>query len=59
MRSSYWIVPDTSVTKQLFADLRADLKYPEKIGNDAVQYVRDLTTGYDTAQSGNKAVIFK
>lgn len=43
VRSSYWIIPGPSVTKQIFSDLRED--YPKQIGEDQVKYVRDLTTG--------------
>ncbi|KAI1707896.1 phosphoglucomutase/phosphomannomutase, alpha/beta/alpha domain I domain-containing protein [Ditylenchus destructor] len=57
VRSSYWIVPNSSVTKQIFADLRKDQAYPPKIGSEAVQFVRDLTTGYDNSQPDNKAIL--
>ena len=56
VRSTYWIVPNPQVTKDLFASLRKDLKFPEKIGKDKVAYVRDLTIGYDNSQPGNKPV---
>uniref|UniRef100_F1KTP4 Phosphoglucomutase-2 n=1 Tax=Ascaris suum TaxID=6253 RepID=F1KTP4_ASCSU len=57
VRSSYWFVPNPEVTKKLFAKLRKDNKYPTKIGNHDVKYVRDLTTGYDNEQPGNKPIL--
>uniref|UniRef100_A0AC34QK24 Phosphoglucomutase n=1 Tax=Panagrolaimus sp. JU765 TaxID=591449 RepID=A0AC34QK24_9BILA len=57
VRSSYFMVPSPSITKQLFNNLRLDLNYPKTIGNDEVKYVRDLTTGYDNQQLDNKAVL--
>ncbi|GMR42339.1 hypothetical protein PMAYCL1PPCAC_12534 [Pristionchus mayeri] len=57
VRSSYWMVPSPSVTQQLFATLRKDLKFPEFIGKEAVKYVRDLTVGYDNSQPGNKPLL--
>jgi hypothetical protein len=52
------MVSNPQITKQLFADHRKDLKYPAQIGGQKVRFVRDLTTGYDNEQSGNKAVSF-
>ncbi|KAJ1362011.1 hypothetical protein KIN20_021417 [Parelaphostrongylus tenuis] len=57
VKSSYWFVPNPSVTKELFNSLRKDLKFPEKIGSQAVKTVRDLTIGYDNSQPGNKPVL--
>lgn len=73
VRSSYWVVPNADVTKQLFADLRKDQKYPTAIGANPVKHVRDLTTGecknwelvqqfwqflgYDNSQPDGKAVL--
>uniref|UniRef100_A0A914HW65 Phosphoglucomutase (alpha-D-glucose-1,6-bisphosphate-dependent) n=1 Tax=Globodera rostochiensis TaxID=31243 RepID=A0A914HW65_GLORO len=54
-RNSYWIVKSAEVTKQMFADIRSD--YPKKIGQNEVEFVRDLTTGYDNAQPDNKAIL--
>ena len=56
-KNSYWMVSSPQITKQLFADHRQDLKYPSHIGGQKVKYVRDLTTGYDNEQPGNKAVL--
>lgn len=56
VRSSYWIVPSPDVTKALFAQLRAN--YPPQLGQSGkIQYVRDLTTGFDNSQPDNKAVL--
>jgi phosphoglucomutase/phosphopentomutase len=57
VRSTYWIVPNPQVTKNLFGSLRKDLKYPPKIGKDHVEFVRDLTIGYDNSQPGNKPLL--
>jgi phosphomannomutase len=57
VRSSYWVVPDTEVTKRLFAELRQSEKYPPKVGDQKVKHVRDLTTGFDNAQLNNKAIL--
>uniref|UniRef100_A0A0K0DZU4 Phosphoglucomutase n=1 Tax=Strongyloides stercoralis TaxID=6248 RepID=A0A0K0DZU4_STRER len=54
VKSTYWIVPDPSITKELFGNLRKDMKFPDTIGGVKVKYVRDLTIGYDTEQPGNK-----
>ncbi|KHJ92964.1 hypothetical protein OESDEN_07129 [Oesophagostomum dentatum] len=58
VRSSYWFTPSPDVTKELFASLRKDLKFPEKIGDQAVKTVRDLTIGYDNSMPDNKPVSF-
>ncbi|KHN72132.1 Phosphoglucomutase-2 [Toxocara canis] len=57
VRSSYWFVPNPDVTIKIFAKLRKDNKYPVKIGDHSVKYVRDLTIGYDNEQPGNKPVL--
>lgn len=57
VRSTYWIVPDPQVTKDLFASLRKDLQFPTKMGAQPVQYVRDLTIGYDNSQPENKPLL--
>ncbi|TKR78335.1 hypothetical protein L596_019154 [Steinernema carpocapsae] len=57
VRSSYWMVPSPQVTKDLFDELRKDLKFPEKIGRNSVKYVRDLTIGYDNSQPDNKPLL--
>uniref|UniRef100_A0A914C422 Phosphoglucomutase (alpha-D-glucose-1,6-bisphosphate-dependent) n=1 Tax=Acrobeloides nanus TaxID=290746 RepID=A0A914C422_9BILA len=56
-KTSYWMVSNPQITKQLFADHRKDLKYPAQIGGQKVRFIRDLTTGYDNEQVGNKAVL--
>uniref|UniRef100_A0A914Z2V6 Phosphoglucomutase (alpha-D-glucose-1,6-bisphosphate-dependent) n=1 Tax=Panagrolaimus superbus TaxID=310955 RepID=A0A914Z2V6_9BILA len=57
VKSNYYVVPNPAVTKSLFADLRHEAKYPTTIGTQNVKYIRDLTTGYDNEQEGNKAVL--
>lgn len=57
VRSTYWFVPAPEVTKELFATLRADLKFPTKIGEADVATVRDLTIGYDNSKPDNKPVL--
>ncbi|CAI5445952.1 unnamed protein product [Caenorhabditis angaria] len=57
VRSTYWFVPGPEVTKNLFATLRENLKFPEKIGNEPVASVRDLTIGYDNSKPDNKPVL--
>lgn len=54
VKSTYWVVPEPSVTKELFGNLRKDMKFPESIGGQKVKYIRDLTIGYDTEQPHNK-----
>uniref|UniRef100_A0A915PP68 Phosphoglucomutase (alpha-D-glucose-1,6-bisphosphate-dependent) n=1 Tax=Setaria digitata TaxID=48799 RepID=A0A915PP68_9BILA len=55
--SSYWFVPNQITMKNIFAKIRKDNKYPQKIGKFNVKYVRDLTTGYDNEQPGNKPIL--
>ncbi len=38
----------------LFTDLY--FQYPSHCGSYAIQYIRDLTTGYDNSQPDNRAV---
>jgi phosphoglucomutase/phosphopentomutase len=57
VKSNYYVVPNPSVTKTLFSDLRHDAKYPTTVGTQKVKYIRDLTTGYDNEQEGNKAIL--
>ncbi|CAD6185885.1 unnamed protein product [Caenorhabditis auriculariae] len=57
VKSTYWFVPKPEVTKELFASLRKELKFPEKIGEEPVKYVRDLTVGYDNERPENKPVL--
>lgn len=55
-KTNYWFVPNPQTTKDLFGSLRKDLKFPEKIGQVPVKFVRDLTIGYDNEREGNKPV---
>uniref|UniRef100_A0A914N3W4 Phosphoglucomutase (alpha-D-glucose-1,6-bisphosphate-dependent) n=1 Tax=Meloidogyne incognita TaxID=6306 RepID=A0A914N3W4_MELIC len=63
IRNSYWTVPENSVTKKLFNNLRENGKYPVNIdGNNCeekyvVKHVRDLNTGFDSSQPNNKAIL--
>ncbi|CAB3402013.1 unnamed protein product [Caenorhabditis bovis] len=57
VRSTYWFVPKPEVTKELFATLRKDLKFPTMIGKNEVATVRDLTIGYDNSKPDNKPVL--
>uniref|UniRef100_A0AC35TPE8 Phosphoglucomutase-2 n=1 Tax=Rhabditophanes sp. KR3021 TaxID=114890 RepID=A0AC35TPE8_9BILA len=54
VKSTYWVVPNPSVTQTLFGDLRKDSQYPTEIGGVKVRFVRDLTIGYDNEQPFNK-----
>uniref|UniRef100_A0A183E5B4 PGM_PMM_IV domain-containing protein n=1 Tax=Gongylonema pulchrum TaxID=637853 RepID=A0A183E5B4_9BILA len=56
-RNSYWLVPNQKAQKNVFEKMRKDKKYPQKIGKYDVKYVRDLTTGYDNEQAGNKPIL--
>ncbi|KAL7275615.1 hypothetical protein RUND412_001426 [Rhizina undulata] len=48
--NSYFISPEPSLTKAVFADIRKIASpHPEKIGNRKVLRWRDLTEGYDSA----------
>lgn len=58
-KNSYFICHDQETIKQLFERLRnysGENSYPKECGSFAVTAVRDLTTGYDSNQSDNKAV---
>ncbi|XP_055061606.2 phosphopentomutase [Misgurnus anguillicaudatus] len=59
-KNSYFICHDQETIKQLFERLRnysGENSYPKECGGFAVTAVRDLTTGYDSNQSDNKAVL--
>ncbi|XP_029918708.1 phosphopentomutase [Myripristis murdjan] len=60
-KNSYFICHDQDVIRKLFDRLRnyGDQKgsYPTKCGDFSVSAVRDLTTGYDSNQPDNKAVL--
>ncbi|KAH3674539.1 hypothetical protein WICMUC_003216 [Wickerhamomyces mucosus] len=47
--NSYYIVPDLSLTKQIFDNIRfSSNPFPESIGNYKVTFWRDLTIGYQS-----------
>lgn len=60
-KNSYFICHDQDVIGSLFERLRnfSDQKdsYPTECGCFSISAVRDLTTGYDSNQPGNKAVL--
>ncbi|XP_076021584.1 phosphopentomutase [Genypterus blacodes] len=60
-KNSYFICHDQAVIRSLFERLRnyGDQKgsYPTDCGGFSVSTVRDLTTGYDSNQPDNKAVL--
>ncbi|XP_061883205.1 phosphoglucomutase-2 [Entelurus aequoreus] len=60
-KNSYFICHDQKVIRSLFEDLRnyggSKDSYPTKCGPFAITAVRDLTTGYDSNQPGNKAIL--
>ncbi|XP_061833019.1 phosphopentomutase [Nerophis lumbriciformis] len=60
-KNSYFICHDQKVIRSLFEDLRnhggSKDSYPTKCGPFAITAVRDLTTGYDNNQPGNKAIL--
>ncbi|GJQ80423.1 hypothetical protein Trydic_g12281 [Trypoxylus dichotomus] len=59
--NSYFTAKSTSVFEGIFERLRnyeGTNVYPKDInGEFRVKYIRDLTTGYDNSQPGNKAVL--
>ncbi|VDK72381.1 unnamed protein product [Litomosoides sigmodontis] len=57
LSSSYWFVPNQTTMRNIFAKMRKDSKYPQKIGKFDVKYVRDLTIGYDNEQPENKPIL--
>ncbi|XP_032399303.1 phosphopentomutase [Etheostoma spectabile] len=60
-KNSYFICHDQDVTRSLFERLRnysgQKDSYPTKCGCFSISAVRDLTTGYDSNQPSNKAVL--
>jgi len=58
--NSYYICHDPAVTAAIFARIRSHgpgKGYPETLGGARVTGVRDLTTGHDSTQPDNKAVL--
>uniref|UniRef100_A0AAZ3NQP6 Phosphoglucomutase 2 n=1 Tax=Oncorhynchus tshawytscha TaxID=74940 RepID=A0AAZ3NQP6_ONCTS len=60
--NSYFICHDQAVIRAMFDRLRhydnqEDVSYPRQCGGVAITAVRDLTTGYDSSQADNKAVL--
>ncbi|XP_061567199.1 phosphoglucomutase-2 [Cololabis saira] len=60
-KNSYFICHDQVVIRSLFERLRSrggkKDSYPTECGRFSISGVRDLTTGYDDSQPGNKAVL--
>ncbi|KAM8880301.1 phosphopentomutase [Spinachia spinachia] len=60
-KNSYFICHDQQVIRSLFERLRSydgqGDSYPTECGRFSICAVRDLTTGYDSNQPGNKAVL--
>uniref|UniRef100_A0A8C1L4F3 Phosphoglucomutase 2 n=1 Tax=Cyprinus carpio TaxID=7962 RepID=A0A8C1L4F3_CYPCA len=59
-KNSYFICHDQDTIKRLFERLRnydGKNSYPKECGGFAITAVRDLTTGYDSNQPDNKAVL--
>ncbi|XP_064860560.1 phosphopentomutase-like [Oncorhynchus nerka] len=61
-KNSYFICHDQAVIRAMFDRLRhygnqEDVSYPRQCGGVAITAVRDLTTGYDSSQADNKAVL--
>ncbi|KAM6942415.1 phosphopentomutase [Lycodopsis pacificus] len=60
-KNSYFICHDQDVIRSLFQRLRScggqKDSYPTECGRFSISAVRDLTTGYDSNQPGNKAVL--
>lgn len=59
-KNSYFICHNQDTIKKLFERLRnygVDNSYPKECGGFAISAVRDLTTGYDSNQPNNKAVL--
>lgn len=61
-KNSYFICHDQEVIRAMFDRLRhygnqEEVSYPRQCGGVAITAVRDLTTGYDSNQADNKAVL--
>ncbi|TNN69417.1 Phosphoglucomutase-2 [Liparis tanakae] len=60
-KNSYFICHDQEVIRSLFERLRGHGgqkdSYPTECGRFSIAAVRDLTTGYDNSQPGNKAAL--
>lgn len=59
-KNSYFICYNQDTIKQMFERLRnydGENSYPKECGSFAITAVRDLTTGYDSNQPDNKAIL--
>jgi phosphoglucomutase len=56
-RNGYYFCYDPAVMERIFSVLRKDGQYAKAVGQYAVAHVRDLTTGYDSQQANNKAIL--
>ncbi|KAJ3431849.1 phosphomannomutase 45a [Anaeramoeba flamelloides] len=55
--NSYFYCYDKEVIDSIFKKIRNDGKYFEKIGTSKIKSIRDLTTGFDSSQKDNKAIL--
>lgn len=57
MAVGYYFCHDPRLMDQIFNEIRNDGLYISTCGDHKVQYVRDLTTGFDNSQPHNRAVL--
>lgn len=57
MAFGYYYCLDSKLMDQVFRDLRNDGLYISTCGDHKVQYVRDLTTGFDNSSPNNRATL--
>lgn len=57
MATGYFYCQDPKVMDQVFREMRNDGLYISTCGDHKVQYVRDLSTGFDNSHRNNKAVL--
>jgi phosphoglucomutase/phosphopentomutase len=56
-KNKYFLCYDQVVINQMFDEMRNGGDYFETLGPYKLKSIRDLTTGYDNSQPGNKAVL--
>jgi hypothetical protein len=57
MAVGYYFCHDPKLMNQIFSEIRNDGLYISTCGDHKVQYVRDLTTGFDNSQPHSRAVL--
>jgi phosphomannomutase len=57
MAAGYFFCHDPKMMDQIFGEIRNDGLYISTCGDHKVQYVRDLTTGFDNSKPNSKAVL--